>query len=188
MTNEDIPGLYTRALASFGKALSEVPLDAWDLPTPCTEWTVQSLVVHVVAGEVQLINLLEHQEFVDPDLSTNILGPDPMSTWRGTALKAIGVVQETPLDTPISQPTMTLTLERLLGARISDNVLHGWDLSQALSVPYEIEEEIAEWLLDFWLSLFDFLTDSEHFSAPVEPVDDSPSARLLALLGRNPKS
>ncbi len=188
MTNENIPDLYTRALASFGKALSEVSLDGWDLPTPCTEWTVQALVVHVVSGEVQLINLLEHQEFVDTDLSTNILGPDPMSSWRGTALKAIGMVQETPLDTPISHPTMALTLERLLGARITDNVVHGWDLSQALSVPYEIEEETAEWLLEFWLPLFDFLTDSEHFSSSVEPFDDSSSARLLALLGRTPKS
>ena len=83
---------------------------------------------------------------------------------------------------------MALTLERLLGARISDNVVHGWDISQALSVPYEIEEETAAWLLDFWLPSFDFLADSEHFSTPVEPVDDSPSARLLALLGRTPKS
>ncbi len=188
MTSSNILDLYTRALALFGKALSEVPLDAWDLPTPCTEWTVQSLVVHVVSGEIQLINLLEHQEFADSELSTNILGPDPMSTWRGTALKAIGMVQETPLDTPISHPTMALTLERFLGARITDNVVHGWDLSQALSVPYDIEEETAEWLLDFWLPLFDFLTDSEHFSTPVEPFDDSASSRLLALLGRTRES
>ena len=184
MTNDGISDLYTRALASFGEVLSQVPLDAWDLPTPCTEWTAQTLVVHVVSGEVQLVNLLEHNEFVDPDLSANILGPDPMSTWRGTALKAIGLVQQTPLDTRVPHPTMDLTLERLLGARITDNVVHGWDLSQALSVPYETEEETAEWLLGFWLPLFDFLSDSEHFSAPVEPVDNSASARLFALLGR----
>ena len=42
------------------------------------------LVVHVVSGEVQVANLLESEIFVDPDLSANILGPDPMSTWRGT--------------------------------------------------------------------------------------------------------
>ena len=83
---------------------------------------------------------------------------------------------------------MTLTLERLLGARITDNVVHGWDLSQALSISYDIEEETAEWLLDFWLPLFDFLTNSEHFCAPVEPIDDSASSRLLALLGRTRES
>ena len=82
---------------------------------------------------------------------------------------------------------MALTLERLLGARISDNVVHGWDLSQALSVPYEIEEETAEWLLDFWLSLFDFLTDSKHFSSPVEPVD-APDYWLCLAVPRNPKN
>ena len=39
LTNDGISDLYTRALASFGEVLSQVPLDAWDLPTPCTEWT-----------------------------------------------------------------------------------------------------------------------------------------------------
>ena len=51
MTNDGISDLYTRALASFGEVLSQVPLDAWDLPTPCTEWTAQTLVVHVVSGK-----------------------------------------------------------------------------------------------------------------------------------------
>tara|TARA_Y100001970_G_scaffold51298_2_gene64902 strand:+ start:4194 stop:4760 length:567 start_codon:yes stop_codon:yes gene_type:complete len=184
MKSENIFDLYTRSVAAFGEVLSNVPIDEWENPTPCTDWNIQMLVVHVVSGEVQVANLLESEIFVDPDLSANILGPDPMSTWRGTALKAIGLVQQTPLDTRVPHPTMDLTLERLLGARITDNVVHGWDLSQALSVPYETEEETSEWLLDFWLPLFDFLSDSDHFSAPVEPIDDSASARLLALLGR----
>lgn len=187
MTSENIVDLYTRSAAAFGEVLSNVPIDAWENPTPCTDWNIQMLVVHVVSGEVQVANLLENEIFVDPDLSANILGPDPMSTWRGTAVKAIGLVQQTPLDTQVPHPTMDLTLERLLGARITDNVVHAWDLSQAMAIPYEVESDIGEWLLDFWLPLFDFLADSEHFSEPVEPVDNTAGARLLGLLGRNQK-
>ncbi len=180
--------IYTQSLASFGETLSKVTFDDWDRPTPCPDWTIQTLVVHVVSGEIQLTNLIDNQRFVLPDLSSNILGPDPMSTWRGTAINAIRVAQETPLETELPHPTMKLTLERLLGARITDNIVHAWDLSQALSIPYAVEDHIAEWLLDYWLPLFDFLADSEHFSEPVEPIDETPGVRLLGLLGRTPKS
>lgn len=188
MKPENIVDLYTRSVAAFGEVLSNVPIDAWETPTPCTDWNTQMLVVHVVSGEVQVANLLENEIFVDPDLSANILGPDPMSTWRGSALKAIGLVQQTPLDKELPHPTMELTLDRLLGARITDNAVHAWDLAQALSIPYVVEDHIAEWLLDYWLPLYDFLADSEHFSDAVEPADDTSGARLLGLLGRNCKT
>ena len=185
---EDIVDLYTRSVASFGEVLSQVPIDCWDSPTNCPEWTIQALVVHVVSGEVQLVNLIENGTYASPELSPNVLGPDPMSTWRGSALKAIGLVQQTPLDKELPHPTMELTLDRLLGARITDNAVHAWDLAQALSIPYVVEDHIAVWLLDYWLPLFDFLADSEHFSEAVEPADETPGARLLGLLGRRHKS
>ena len=84
MTRE-IVDLYTKSVASFGEVLSLVSLDSWDLPTPCTEWNTQTLVVHIISGEVQLNDLIENETYNSLELSSNILGPDPMSTWRGTA-------------------------------------------------------------------------------------------------------
>lgn len=180
----EIVDLYTKSVASFGEVLSLVSLDSWDLPTPCSEWNTQTLVVHIVSGEVQLMDLIQNETYNSPELSSNILGPDPMSTWRGTAINAIDLVQKTPLEKELPHPTMELTLERLLGARITDNAVHAWDLSQALSREHVIDPEIAEWALNYWLDLYGFLTESEHFAAPLEPADQSPSTRLLSLLGR----
>ena len=184
MTSETIVDLYVRSVASFGEVLAQVPIDSWDTPTPCPDWTIQTLVVHVVSGEVQLMNLIESETYASPELSPNVLGPDPMSTWRGTAINAIAVVQKTPLEKELPHPTMKLTLERLLGARITDNAVHAWDLSQALSQEHIIDPEIAEWALNYWSDLYGFLAESEHFAAPLEPTDQSPSTRLLSLLGR----
>ncbi|MDP6146120.1 MAG: maleylpyruvate isomerase N-terminal domain-containing protein, partial [Acidimicrobiales bacterium] len=89
MTSETIVDLYVRSVASFGEVLAQVPIDSWDTPTPCPDWTIQTLVVHVVSGEVQLMNLIESETYASPELSPNVLGPDPMSTWRGTAINAI---------------------------------------------------------------------------------------------------
>ena len=82
---ETIVDLYIRSVAAFGEVLAQVPAGSWDLPTPCRDWNTQTLVVHVVSGEIQVANMIENEAFLEPDLSANILGPDPMSTWRGTA-------------------------------------------------------------------------------------------------------
>ena len=79
--SETIVDLYIRSAAAFGEVLAQVPLESWDLPTPCSDWNTQTLVVHVVSGEIQVANMIENEAFLEPDLSTNILGPDPMSTW-----------------------------------------------------------------------------------------------------------
>ncbi len=184
MTSETIVDLYIRSAAAFGEVLSQVPVGSWDVPTPCSDWNTQTLVVHVVSGEIQVANMIENEAFLEPDLSTNILGPDPMSTWRGTALLAINLVQQTNMDLQLPHPTMQLTLHQLLGARITDNIVHAWDLSQAITSPYSIDNEIAEWALDYWLDLYDFLENSDHYGPPQSPPDQTPATRLLSLLGR----
>ena len=184
MTSTDVVDLYVRSSALFGEALSVVTIDLWNEPTLCGDWDIQALAVHVVSGEAQLISLVEDGIFIDQEIASGALGPDPLAVWRGTALKAISLVKKTPLDQSLPHPTMDLTLERLLGARITDNAVHAWDLMKALGKDHVIEDDIAEWLLDYWLPLFDFLAESDHFDSPVTPANDSPSSRLLGLLGR----
>ena len=182
--SETIVDIYIRSVAAFGEVLVQVPVGSWDLPTPCIDWNTQTLVVHVVSGEIQVANMIENEAFLEPDLSANILGPDPMSTWRGTALRAINLVQQTDIDSQLPHPTKQLTLEELLGARITDNIVHAWDLSQAVSTPYDIDSDIAEWALDYWLELYDFLENSDHYGPPQIPPNQDPGTRLLSLLGR----
>jgi len=184
----DVVDLYIRSVASFGEALTKVGLDEWQKPTPCPDWDMQSLSVHVVSGEVQLVELVESGIVMDQEMDSGVLGSDPVATWRGAAIRAITIARSTPLDTELPHPKADLTFESLLGARITENAVHAWDLSQALSLPCAVEDDIAGWLLDYWLPLFDFISDSEHFSSPVQPIDDTPSARLLGLLGRNQKN
>tara|TARA_B100000214_G_scaffold372325_1_gene350374 strand:- start:441 stop:1019 length:579 start_codon:yes stop_codon:yes gene_type:complete len=184
MTTETLIDLYIRSVAAFGEVLAKVPVGSWDLPTPCSDWNAQTLVVHVVSGEIQVANMIEKEAFLEPDLSANILGPDPMSTWRGTALRAINLVQQTNIDSQLPHPTMQLTLDQLLGARITDNIVHAWDLSQSIANRYDIDSEIAQWALDYWLELYDFLENSDHYAPPQNPTDQTPATRLLSLLGR----
>ena len=180
----DVVDYYVRAVASFGQQLTRVGEIHWDMPTPCADWDAKALVAHVVIGEAAIPPLIRGESVAFDDVNPGVLGPDAMATWRGTALAAIEIVRETPLDTVLEHPAGARTLEMVLGFRITDNLVHAWDLATAMAEPLDLDPEIAQWCLDFWLPLADRLKDP-FFSPMLEPTDDTPGARLLALLGRS---
>lgn len=181
----DVVGLYVRALAAFGEQLAKVGEIHWDLPTPCSDWDARALVAHVVIGEAAVPQLIRGESTDFADVNPSVLGPDAMATWRGTALAAIEIVRATPLDTLIDHPVSRRPLETVLGFRITDNLVHSWDLATAMAESLTLDPEIAQWALDFWLPLADKLTEGEFFAPMLAPSDDEPGTRLLALLGRS---
>ena len=84
----------------------------------------------------------------------------------------------------VDHPVGQIPLRVLVGFRITDNLLHGWDIAAARGVDQELDPEIAAWALDFWLPFVDALEGSDAFGPMVEPADDEPGSRLLGLLGR----
>jgi uncharacterized protein (TIGR03086 family) len=187
-SGEDVVQLYVDALAVFGNAVRDIADHEWDLPTPSTEWNVKEVVAHVVLGEAHLPSVLEGDtSATQSELSVDLLGPSPLAAWRGTALKAI----ESARVPGVSGSTFALdrgTVDgaQLLGYRVTDNVVHAWDLQVAVGRPVPIQDRFAEWLLDFWQPMAGQIADSEFFEAPSTPASDSASDRLLALLGRTP--
>jgi uncharacterized protein (TIGR03086 family) len=89
-------------------------------------------------------------------------------------------------DTKFELDMGTVDGRQLLGYRITDNVVHAWDLQVAVGRPVAIQDGFAEWLLDFWQPMAGQIADSEFFAAPSTPSSGSASDRLLALLGRTP--
>src|SRR5689334_12756379 len=45
----EVADRYARVAEGFGARVAGIPADAWDAPTPCTEWSVRELVGHVVS-------------------------------------------------------------------------------------------------------------------------------------------
>ncbi|KAG1648475.1 hypothetical protein GQR58_029793 [Nymphon striatum] len=187
MSDNDVVDLYVEALAAFGTVVQDLADHEWDLPTPATEWNVKQLVAHVVFGEAQLPTVLDGQA-ADTQASFNVemLGSSPIAAWRGTALRAIEAAKAPGIaDKVLELDRGSVAVRDLLGYRITDNVVHAWDLLVAAGRPEPIREDLAEWLLDFWKPKAAQLTGTEFFAAPTQPQSDSPSDRLLALLGRS---
>ena len=185
--DEQLVDFFVRSSAFFGEQVRDVDDEEWFAPTPCADWDVRMVVAHVVVGDAQIPLLLKGEkvelvEVFDP----SVLGSNPLAAWRGTALAAIralsppGVLAER-----YAHPIGHITGRRIIGFRISDSLVHAWDIARARDIDLLLDPEIAEYCLDFWMPIATGLPDSGHFAAAIMPPDDAdPGMRLLSLLGR----
>jgi uncharacterized protein (TIGR03086 family) len=186
-SDEQLIDFFVRSSASFGEQLREVDDDEWFAPTPCADWDVRMVVAHVVVGDAQLPLLVNGEkvelvEVFDP----SVLGINPLAAWRGTALAAIrAFARPGALGERYAHPMGHITGRRIIGFRITDSLVHAWDIARARHVDVLLDPEIAEYCLDFWLPLASGLPSSGYFAPAVMPPDDAdPGLRLLSLLGR----
>lgn len=187
-TDEQLVDFFVRSSASFGEQVREVDDDQWVAPTPCADWDVRMVVAHVVVGDAQLPPLVEGEkvelvEAFDP----SVLGNNPLAAWRGTALAAIrAFARPGALEQRYHHPLGHITGRRIIGFRITDSLVHAWDIARACGRDLMLDPEIAEYCLDFWMPLASGLPASGHFSAPsMPPAEADPGMRLLSLLGRD---
>ena len=85
--------LYRRASDTFGAHVHRVRPDQWDLPTPCTEWDVRTLVNHVVGENRWAVPLFGGGTIaeVGDRFDGDLLGADPVAAWDESAAEALAV-------------------------------------------------------------------------------------------------
>jgi uncharacterized protein (TIGR03086 family) len=186
-TDEQRVDFFVRASAFFGEQVREVGDEEWVLPTPCAGWDVQTVVAHVVVGDAQIAPLFEGGavERVE-EFNPSVLGASPLAAWRGTALSAIrAFAVPGALEERYAHPIGNVRGRTIIGFRVTDSLVHAWDIATAVGDTIVLDPEICEYCLDFWFPMAQTLPESGHFSSALLPPDDSDVAtRLLALLGR----
>lgn len=175
------------AMALFGEVLTKVDDEQLELATPCSQWDVQSLISHVIVGDAGVPLLFAGQPLpADAAIDVSILGPNPVATWRGTAIAAIETFRAPgAMEAVVDHPTGPQPGSVVARFRLVDVLTHAWDLAEATGIDIEIPDELADAVLEFLLPMFDGLRDSEFFGDSIKPPDDAPSwQRMLGLLGR----
>lgn len=185
---DDLIDHYVGALAFFGQAVELIEDEQWETATPCEDWNVRVLVNHVVLAEALVGPLLKRETTSSASsIDADLLGPNPMSAWRGTALQAISAVK-TPgaLEQVLDLDVGAVEAKQLIGFRISDNVVHSWDIRRAIGADETIPEGLAEYLLHFWLPSALEISKTGMYGKALEPPQGANAGvRLLALLGRD---
>jgi uncharacterized protein (TIGR03086 family) len=193
MTEDPIAPLAT-ALDSTERLVAGIRDDQWDLPTPCSEWTVRQLLNHLVGGQRLNTRVLSGEPLPDPSRlgrrgGDDQLGDDPAATYRSTAdemlaaFRAPGVLERTH-----TIPAGTLPGPAVVHIRIVETLVHGWDLARATGQVAVFPDEIVETEIEISRRLLGGLPPGRVSFAPPQPVADVAPAidRLAALLGRGP--
>ncbi|BAJ32577.1 MULTISPECIES: TIGR03086 family metal-binding protein [Kitasatospora] len=182
--------LHARALAHFGDLVRAVPDDAWQAPTPCTDWTVRQLVNHLAAEQLWVPALLAGATVaeVGDRFDGDVLGADPLAAWAAAATGALAALAE--------PGALERTVHLSYGDREAagyaremtvDAVVHAWDLAQGIGADATVDPVAAEFALAELTPHTDALAASGVFAAPVPvPADADAATRLLGLVGRDP--
>jgi uncharacterized protein (TIGR03086 family) len=163
----------------------------WTAATPCPDWDVRELVGHLVAtmrGHVDLLHgapvgrlsaLMDGQR--------DAAGEDPRAavTEAAAAVRA-ALAEPGALERTVHHLIGDVPGSRLLQMRITENVVHAWDLATATGRPAAIDEALAEHVHDYLAPRAEGLPATGFYAAPRrEAAPGAPaSERLLALVGR----
>jgi uncharacterized protein (TIGR03086 family) len=183
------------ALDGAEKIVAGVGTDQWELPSPCSDWTVRGVVNHLVGGNRLFARILGGEELPAREeliaaSRTDRLGDDPVAAYRESASELLAAFRaDGVLERMFTVPAGTVPGRAAVGLRIVEALVHGWDVAQATGQRADFPEEIVQSALEFTraqLARLPAAPPGRGPFAPPQPVDDDAPAldRLAALLGR----
>ena len=127
-------------MAIFGRILTQVDDEHLELETPCEGWNVQALISHVVLGDAAVPLLFDGNALPGTmTIDTSILGPNPVATWRGTALAAIDALRRPgAMEQIVQHPIGERPGAAVARFRLIDQLGHAWDLATAIGVDVDL--------------------------------------------------
>lgn len=151
--------------------------------TPCTEWTVRELLEHMIGVVAGLGSAAGGQARVP-----FVLGVDPAAQFDEAATAALAAWRSPGvLDRVVDGGAGPMPGRVLAGINLLDTATHTWDLAIATGQPAELPESVAVAALEASRSIVSPEIRAGRFGAEQSvTADASPTARLLAFLGRTP--
>ena len=183
-----------RAISATGDLIARVTADQWSNPTPCTDLDVRALVNHLVFGKKVFTGILNGEPPIPPaDMprlrAVDHLGDDALAAHRdaGAALLAAFGRPGT-LERLFAAPIGHVPGMAVLRLRVTEELVHGWDIAKATGQPTRLPEDLAEVGLAFSREQLGRAVSRTGRFGEAQPVPDSAPAidRLAAFLGRAP--
>lgn len=190
MPAEPVSQLST-ALGVTGQLISAVRDEQWAAPTTCPDWRVRDLVSHLAAGNTLFAGALRGQPPVpggpapaDPGQPASALA----ASYRESADNLLDAFRQPgALERAITVPFGTVPGIAALHLRITELLVHGWDLARATGQRPAFPADLAEQELAFTRSKLADIPPGRSPFGPPQPVADDAAAidRLAACLGRD---
>jgi len=146
LATDDPRTTLAAAVAVAGGVIAATTPDQFDLPTPCTDFDVRTLLGHLVAvlGRVAVVGRHEPALSV-PSIVTGIADDGWSSAWQDAAHGVQAVWQDAALlDDTFVLPWATKSGVDLLLGYASEVSVHTWDLAKATGQSPAWDDEVLE--------------------------------------------
>lgn len=186
--SEAVRELHRRAQAEFDRHVAAVPADAWHNPTPCEGWAVRDLVNHLVYENRWTPHLLagETMDDVGDRYEGDLLGGDPLASWRDAAQAASDAVQQVPLERTVHLSFGDYPAGFYAWQLFTEHLVHAWDLARAIDVDERLDADLVTACADWFADYEGFYRDlGVTATRPPLPVDADQQTLLLAAFGRS---
>lgn len=184
------PDQLEASLSVAQSLVAAVRPEQWAAPTPCSEWDVRALVAHLVVGNQRFAALVSGATTLEELRGAavgDVLGDDPVRAFD-TAAEAVLAAFRLPgaLDRLVTIPFGTVPGAVALNLRLTEVLVHGWDLARATSQSVHFDDALIEQEYEFSAqTLTKVPPERSPFAAPTDASAESSGLdRLAALLGR----
>jgi len=161
-----------------GRLVAGIKPDQWGDPTPCFEWDVQSLVAHLINGNIIFAAVIGGKPPTYHSLRADF---EESATSLLAAFSQPGALDQV-VQVPFGRASGVIALH----LRLTELVVHGWDLARATGQPADFPDDIVEQELAFTVGALNAIPrERSPFRPPVAVADSAPALhRLVARLGR----
>jgi uncharacterized protein (TIGR03086 family) len=154
-----------------------------DGPTPCSEWSVQQLVEHMVGSADYLLGAAGEAV---PGRS----GPTAIADYRTGVAQVLAVLaRREVLQRRCRSPLgFEWSVAEAAAGTFMDNLVHTWDLATATGQDPRLDEELVRACVAMFLPDMPARGRAAGIVGPAVavPSDASPQERLLGAMGRQP--
>ncbi|MBV8195746.1 MAG: TIGR03086 family protein [Candidatus Dormibacteraeota bacterium] len=184
---------FDRAQRASLTLVQGVKPEQWSSATPCTEWDVRALVNHIVGGD-RMFAAIGRGEFSTIEEARawrveqgDFLGDDPAAAFNAAADDLRSTFSDSAvLEQTFPSPAGARPGAFLIGLRMNEHLVHGWDLARATAQDMGVlPGDLAERSLGAFRARFTDTNRSYGFGPEQPAPADAPAIdRLAAFLGR----
>jgi uncharacterized protein (TIGR03086 family) len=175
--------LFERAAARAARVLAGVRPDQLADPTPCTQWSVQQLVEHMVGSTDYLLGATGSA----PSARSAPANIEDYRSGVAQVLEALG--RPGALDRWCASPLgFEWSVAEATAGTFMDNLIHTWDLAVATGQDRRLDDELVQPCVEMFLPEMPERGRAAGMVGPAMAVPPEAAAqdRLLGAMGRRP--
>ena len=180
--------LYIYALGEASKIVRQVEPEQMEHPTPDTEWTVHDLVQHITYELAWTADIIAGKTIaeVGDKYEGELLNGDLLEAWEHYEALTRAAVESCDIKGVAHLSYGDKAVGEYLLEAGNDQLIHAWDLGEAIGVSVAFDEQVARTLYEQALARKEEFMESGLFKTPVEVADSATlQTKLLAILGRS---